>query len=110
MSVGVLIRFKSEEKEPVYIPVATEQRYAEHWVAAARTREMEWVPQFQAGAPVPLEDLPAVLEELACLRDHFRHNPYTEPGLSETFISRIEYILETLSSLELDEIEEIFIG
>lgn len=110
MSVGVLIQFKSDQREPVYIPVATEQLYAKHWVAAARTQGMEWMPQFQIGAPVPLDALPTVLEELASLQDHFRHNPCIEPGLSESFVSRIQYILDSLSSLELDQIEEIFIG
>jgi hypothetical protein len=50
------------------VPVAAESFFSECWEPAAETLGLKWVPVFSTGIDVMKEDLPAVLDELARLK------------------------------------------
>lgn len=66
------------------------------------------MPLFQTGAPVPLEDLPAVLDELTRLRDHFA----AEGDRSSTadIRDRSAWLVGELEKIDPGTIEELWIG
>lgn len=80
MSVAVLIDYVDPAAAAAsgardYLPVATEGVYSKYWVPAALELGCTWLPQFQTGVPVRLENLPAVIEEFRRVRDYFQRDP-----------------------------------
>ena len=107
MSVAVLITRRNETDSGAnYLPLATEDTFAQYWLPAAAELGCVWVPLFRTGTPVPLEDLPAVLAELERLRDYFERTP----GMSEDVRERSRWLVNALSRLDPTEIREVFIG
>ena len=80
--------------------------FAESWLPAAAALGCVWIPLFQTGTPVPLEDLPAVLAELERVRDHFARTP----GTSEHVRERSHWLVDELARLDPASISELFIG
>ncbi len=63
------------------------------------------MPEFENGPSVKVEELPEVMEEIRKLRAVWANNPK-----KDWLLERIDFILEQLSELNLDEVSEIFIG
>jgi hypothetical protein len=105
MSVAILIKFKAQERERLYIPVATEGTYGSEWAATAEILGLHWLPLFQSGIPVDIANLPAVEDEFRQLRATLLGNPR-----KAATVERIDFILKTLDEVNPDEIAEIFIG
>ncbi|QRN94513.1 hypothetical protein JRI60_36095 [Archangium violaceum] len=105
MSVAILIKFKEQERERLYIPVATEGAYGTEWAATAEKLGLHWVPLFQSGISVDIVDLPVVLDEFRQLRAALVGNPK-----KAATVARIDFILEILGEVNPNEIADIFIG
>lgn len=105
MSVAILIEFKAQGRNSLYLPMATEGTYSREWGGVARKLGLHWLPLFQSGMRVEVSDLPAVVDELRQLRAALINRPGTTPT-----VDRIDSILEALSEVEPSEVAEIFIG
>ncbi|TMV49096.1 hypothetical protein FE783_15630 [Paenibacillus mesophilus] len=69
MSISAFIPEPVDDFERRYnVPVAAEAFFAECWEPAAEALGLQWVPLFSTGIDVMKEDLPAVLGELARLK------------------------------------------
>ncbi|MDF2713501.1 MAG: hypothetical protein K0R28_426 [Paenibacillus sp.] len=69
MSISAFIPEPADEFERRYnVPVAAESFFAECWEPAVQALGLRWVPLFSTGVDVMKEDLPAVLDELARLK------------------------------------------
>ncbi|MEF3303584.1 hypothetical protein [Paenibacillus sp. GYB003] len=69
MSISAFIPEPADDFERKYsVPVAAESFFAECWEPAAEALGLRWVPLFSTGVDVMKEDLPAVLDELARLK------------------------------------------
>ena len=76
MSVAVVITFRNEDTTgPTYLPVATEEIFAAYWLPAAARLGLVWMPLFQSGTTVAIEDFPSVRAEFEQMRDHFARAP-----------------------------------
>jgi hypothetical protein len=110
MSVAVLITYREGVASPVpeYLPVATEGVFATYWLPAAAVLGCEWMPLFQTGAPVPLEDFPDVLDEPRRLRDHFaaQGDRLSATGVRE----RSAWLVGELEKIDPGSIKELWIG
>jgi hypothetical protein len=106
MSIAVLITYHDSVTSPSYLPLATEEVFARYWLPAAAALGCIWMPLFQSGAPVPLEDLPAVLDELRRLRDHFAADPSSAAGVRE----RSAWLVGELDTIDTATINELWIG
>jgi hypothetical protein len=106
MSVAVLISYLDSSRSETYLPLATEKVFAEHWLPAAAALGCVWIPTFQTGASIPLEELPTIRAEFEQLRDHFTRTP----GASEHVRERSRWIVEELSRINPAAIREVFIG
>ncbi|CAM4123039.1 hypothetical protein [Corallococcus exiguus] len=105
MSVAILIKFKSKDRDSLYIPVATQGAYHGLWLPTAEKLGLKWVPLFEDGPVVDVIDLPEVMDELRKLRDALAGNPK-----NDSLLERIDWILEELSGLPLNEVSKISIG
>jgi len=105
MSVAILIEFKAQERERLYIPVATEGTYGIEWAATAEKLGLRWLPLFQSGISVDVANLPAVVDEFRQLRTALVGNPRKAPT-----VERLDFILAALEQIDADEIADIFIG
>ncbi|RYZ16292.1 MAG: hypothetical protein EOO70_04790 [Myxococcaceae bacterium] len=105
MSVAILITFKAKDRDSLYIPVATQGAYHALWLPTAEKLGLKWIPLFENGPVVDVGDLPAVMDELRKLRDALAGNPK-----NDSLLERIDWILEELSGLDLNEVSEIVIG
>lgn len=119
MSVGVLVQFKSPDRETLYVPVATEGTYSRYWVSAAERLGLLWLPEFQTGAIVPLDALPAVIAEFEQVRAEFARRPdmtdrfirqRMDVATMQELLERADNVLEALKGLDPAEVNEIFIG
>ena len=66
---------------------------------------LDWVPRFETGIPVSLEELPLVIEELENLRGWMG----SQPGYAYD-LERLSTLIEELSRLRNDQGVEVFIG
>jgi hypothetical protein len=130
MSVAIVITYSADagpHPVPTYLPVATEGAYATYWLTAAKALGCVWLPLYQTGAPVALEDLPAVLAEFELVRDYFARLPLRED--QETYMigtrgnavlapaetvehlrERSRWLVEELARIDPAKIRELFIG
>ena len=69
MSVAAMVHFKSPDRQALYVPFATEDVFSHYWLPAAKRHGLQWIPQFEDGASVPLDDLPSVLAEIKQIRE-----------------------------------------
>src|SRR5262245_32431667 len=112
MSVAVLVSYiegAGPDSGPAYLPVATESVYRSHWLRAAEQLGCVWLPRFQTGAPVALEDLPAVRAELERVRDHFAQLPPGDTVL-EQVRERSRWLVSELARIDPGVIVELYIG
>ncbi len=105
MSVAILIEFKEQGRQELYIPVATEGEYGTEWVENAERLGLRWLPLFQAGTSVDVTNLPTVIDEIQQLRAKLATNPK-----KAALVERIDFILESLGEVSPEEISRIFIG
>lgn len=110
MSVAVLIDYHDDVAlpGPTYLPLATEGIFSKYWLPAAKALGCVWMPLFQSGAPVPLEDIPDVLDELRRLRDHFaaQGDRLSATGVRE----RSAWLVGELEKIDPGTIKELSIG
>lgn len=109
MSVAVLIEYVDPAAAAAagareYMPVATEAVYSKYWVPAARDLGCLWLPQFQTGTSVPVERLPAVIQEFRRVRDYFQRDP------TSSLAERSRWLVTELERLDTSIIAQLFIG
>ncbi|TNJ67739.1 hypothetical protein FE784_03010 [Paenibacillus hemerocallicola] len=109
MSISAFIPDPTNDFERQYnVPVAAEAFFAECWEPAAEALGLKWVPLFSTGIDVMREDLPAVLDELARLKQW----ALSQGGEERTakLASRIELLLTELpKALQRDGVV-VYIG
>ncbi|RYZ16291.1 MAG: hypothetical protein EOO70_04785 [Myxococcaceae bacterium] len=105
MSVAILINFKSTDRAPHYIPGATQGEYHGVWLPAAEKLGLKWVPLFEDGPVVDVNDLPALMDEFRQLRDALADSPK-----NAAILEHIDSILEEFSALDITEVSRIVIG
>ena len=105
MSVAILIEFKDPNQQELYIPLATEGAYSSEWLPLAKRLGLQWLPLFQTGSRVEVEELPVVTEEFRRLRGALAGST----GKSST-VERLDFILERLHQVDARDIAGIFIG
>jgi hypothetical protein len=105
MSVAILIEFKDPTRDELYIPLATEGAYSSEWVPLARHLGLNWLPLFQAGTRVDVEDLPTVVDEFRRLR-----SALADDRRKSSVVERLDFVLERLHEVDSQEIAGIFIG
>lgn len=105
MSVAMLVYFKAPERDSHYIPVAAQGDYHAYWQPTAEKLGLKWVPEFENWSIVKAEELAEVMEEFRTLRAVWANDPRTD-----WLLERIDFILEQLSDINLDEVARISIG
>jgi hypothetical protein len=109
MSVAVLIDYVDPAAAAAagareYLPVATEGVYSKHWVPAAHALGCAWLPRFQEGVAVPLDEFLVVLKEFRRIRDYFERDP------TSRLAERSKWLVEELERLDPSAIADLFIG
>src|SRR5690242_1805920 len=92
MSVAARVHFKSPDRRALYVPFATEVVFCHYWLPAAKRHGLQWIPRFEDGATVPLDDLPSVLAEVKQIRADFARSPGTA-----RLLSRVDDVVDALS-------------
>jgi hypothetical protein len=110
MSVAVVITFRDEDvTRPTYLPVATEAIFSAHWMPIAARLGLLWMPLFQSGAAVAIEDLPAVRGEFDQLRDYFAQAP-DDTAMIEHLRERSQWLSAELARIDPATIRDLYIG
>lgn len=105
MSIALLITLKDDPEPKRIVPVATEVVFDEMWRPGYSALDLQWIPLFKSGVSVSVSKLPAVVEELAALRDWMRAQPAYEHQ-----VERISLVIAEVSRV-LDAVDpEIFFG
>ena len=117
--IELFVHFKPPDRSFCYVPVATPRAYRRHWVPAAKKLGLPWLREFETGAYVPLDALPALIAELEQVRAEFARRPdyrvwffrmRMEPSVMQHLLERVDAMLETLRGLDLAEVAELFWG
>ncbi|MET4023191.1 hypothetical protein [Bradyrhizobium sp. S3.2.12] len=110
MSVAVVITFRNEDTTgPTYLPVATEEIFAAYWLPAAARLGLVWMPLFQSGTTVAIEDFASVRAEFEQMRDHFARAP-EGAAMIEHLRDRSRWLSAELARLDPANIRDLFIG
>lgn len=110
MSVAVVITFRNEGTTgPTYLPVATEEIFAAYWLPAAARLGLVWMPLFQSGTTVAIENFPSVRAEFEQMRGHFARAP-EDAAMIEHLRERSRWLSAELARLDPANIRDLFIG
>ena len=110
MSIAVVITFRNEDTTgAAYLPVATEGIFAVYWLPAAARLGLVWMPLFQSGTTVAIDDFPSVCAEFEQMRDHFARAP-EHAAMIEHLRERSRWLSAELAHLDLATIRDLFIG
>ena len=104
MSVQLTITWSSSEFEA--LPIATQRVFAKHWLPGAYELDLKWVPLFESGIPLAMDDLPAVMTELQAL------GIWTEQHVDHReILPRIKALLDKLAELRSAKVASaLFVG
>lgn len=103
MSVVLLIK-DSAGAQDRSIPVATQSHYVAQWVRGATELGLDWLRLAETGFDITGENRPAVLSELAQLRQWF------ESRVDHHSIGRLDRLVQELQALRLEEGATAFFG
>jgi hypothetical protein len=104
MSLAILVKFKAPARSTLQIPVASQGLYHSMWLPTAEKLGLKWVPLFEHWPAIEVKDIAAIMDELRQLRAVWANDPRNN-GLLE----RIDFILEELNDINLDEVSRISI-
>lgn len=109
MSVGTLVTYRRAEPKTDYLPLATEEEFYRFWLPLAQELHLQWVPLFADGVPLAACDVPPVLEELARILEAIATGA-SDPETKARMLERARLLIVLLESLDLDDVEEVYIG
>jgi|SRR5215813_1107794 len=110
MSVALIVlEPKNEKYSRMYIPIATEELYEDVWQKGAQALNAEWLPLFQSGVALTVEDFGAVTRELLAFEQWLKTAPI-DPELRAFVSGRVNLLLKNLTSLAEDKEVKVFIG
>jgi hypothetical protein len=110
MSVAVVITPRhGGTAEPTYLPVATDDVFSSYWLPAAVRLGLVWMPLFQSGTTVGVEDFPQVRAEFQQMRDYFASLP-DGAAMIEHLRERSGWLSGQLERLDAKNIRDLFIG
>jgi hypothetical protein len=108
MSVSLFM--KGPDRAERVVPISTERVFEDYWQPAATKLGLKWVPLFQTGLPLTMDDLPVVLTELALLKGEFGHSESLPPDIAEYVTGRVENLISALESTKHNGHVEVYIG
>lgn len=110
MSIGIIIDEPRNEKEQLFfIPVATEEVFSSYWLKASNELQLSWVPIFETGIVIEIEDMPVILRELGSVKEWIEKN-VRDIDIKTDLEKRLNYILETLPKVFEDENIKVYVG
>ena len=110
MSIAAVITFHNEDTAAAgYLPVATEEVFATYWLPVAARLGLVWMPLFQSGMTVAIDELPSVCAEFEQMRDYFARAP-DDAAMIEHLRERSRSLSTGLARLEPATVRDLFIG
>ena len=91
MSVSFII---SDEKAPIYVPVATENFYNKYWLPKAVGEELYYLSQLGTGVPVNRENVEDIIEELNILADKVMSDENVGDEKKELWLDRLNLFID----------------
>lgn len=93
-------------RESLTVPLATHDVFRRLWLPLSRQLGLQYVPLFETGLPVAIEDVEHIVAELRKLRAE----AHAAGGDSDLILPRIDNLLENLDQLGQDPGYKIYIG
>ena len=110
MSIAIIIdNPTTEAKKRFYVPVATEETFQTYWMSAAEALALAWVPLFKTGVFIELEDAFVIIKEILLVREWVTRN-VTDLDRKSRLKERIDFIIETVSTVFEEEGVKLYIG
>lgn len=109
MSIAVVITTGNPGTGATYLPVATGEIFSVHWLPAAARLGLVWIPLFQSGTSVPIEDFPAVRVEFEQMRDYFAAAPVGAPMIAQ-LRERSRWLSTELTRFDPASIRDLYVG
>lgn len=108
MSIALSIQPRGTPTEEArLVPIATQDDFKSYWLPACDSLKLIWIPMFETGLPLRLEDIQDVLAELHKLKTWIeKHSPESSAVIS----SRIDRLISELSSIEGRRDVEAYVG
>lgn len=112
MSVSFFAKYPTPENAEHLIPVSTEQIFEEYWQPACSKLGLKWIPLFQTGLPLEVEDISSVIQELKQLKQFFLNpSQFNIPeSIKEYVTMRIQNLINELDKIQEKPFVEAYIG
>lgn len=108
MAIVMLVSPSREGDVTHDVPVAPFQTFREVWLPACEALGLKWVPMFETGIPIAIEDVPDVLAELRSLKAWL-----AQPGnrdAASAIGERVDNLIEGLEEASRNPNAHIFVG
>jgi hypothetical protein len=111
MSISLFVQYPVSGSDCLS-PVSTEQVFKEYWQPACLKLNLKWIPLFQPGLPLEIEDIPIVIEELKQLNEFFLSSSKSnvQMNIREYITERIQNLITELDKLRETSFVEAYIG
>ena len=109
MSVGTLVTFHQSEPKTEYLPLATESDFHRCWLPLGKANSLYWFPLFAGGISLTAGDIPAVIEEIVLMQKAIATASLASE-VKNDMLNRAERLRLLLESLDLENVEDVFIG
>jgi hypothetical protein len=109
MSIGLFIGYRDPRKEDRLIPIASDEVFHTYWKPICAELGLRWVPRFQKGWMLSIQDLPHILEELTRLRRYLACGE-THAEISHHMLARISVVVRELNEVHNSVDADAFVG
>jgi hypothetical protein len=108
MAIVMLVSPSRGEDVAHDVPVAPFQTFREVWLPACKALGLKWVPMFETGIPIDVDDVPDVRAELRSLKAWL-----AQPGnhdAASVMGERVDNLIEGLEEASRNPTAHIFVG
>jgi len=109
MSIGLFISFRNPQKEDRLVPIASDYIFSKHWKPICEELHLRWVPRFQNGWMLSVQDMPHILMELSQLQRYLTCGE-THVEISHHMLARISVLMRELNEVHKNMDANAFVG
>ncbi len=109
MSIGLFIGYRDPWKEDRLIPIASDGIFIKYWKPICAELNLRWVPRFQHGWMLSVQDMPHIIDELSQLQRYLTCGE-THAEISHHLLARISVLRREINEVHNSLDSDAYVG